>query len=245
MNQKPRPFNVPQKFVPQTNAFVGPFDQAGNVGHDERAIEIDLHAAQVRMFCGKRIGSDFGPRARKTAQQRALAGIRFANQSDVGNHFQLEPQSARLAGFAGCILTRRAVGGRLEPNVALAALAPSGHYDPFADCRKILHNVAVLGIEDDRTRRDGNHEIFGRSTMATGAAARLTAGRVPSAAMGQWGKAVGVFLGHHDDAAAITTVATIRPAAGDIFLPAEADAAVPTLARLHKNFHFVDKHKPC
>ena len=32
---------------PKPDALVGAFDQARNVGHDERAVEIDLHPAEV------------------------------------------------------------------------------------------------------------------------------------------------------------------------------------------------------
>ena len=61
--------------------------------------------------------------------------------------------------------------------------------------------------------------------------------------MGQRGQAVDALLGHQDDAAAVAAVAAVGPAAGNIFLPAEADAAVAPFARLHANFHFVDEHK--
>ena len=47
MDQDARPLDVPQELVAQPDALVGAFDQPGNVGHDERAVEVDLHPAEV------------------------------------------------------------------------------------------------------------------------------------------------------------------------------------------------------
>ena len=60
--------------------------------------------------------------------------------------------------------------------------------------------------------------------------------------MGQGGKAVDAFLGDEDHAAAVAAVAAVGPAAGDVFLAAEADAAVAPLAGLDADFDFVDEH---
>ena len=61
--------------------------------------------------------------------------------------------------------------------------------------------------------------------------------------MGQGGEAIDAFFGHQDDAAAVAAVAAVGPAARDVFLPAEADAAVTPFARLHADFRFVDEHE--
>ena len=48
MHQHAGPFDVPQELVAQADAGVCAFDQARDVGHHERAVEVDLHDAQVR-----------------------------------------------------------------------------------------------------------------------------------------------------------------------------------------------------
>ena len=97
VHEDARALDVPQEFVPQAGAGVGAFDQARDVGHHERAVHVDLHDAQVGSLRGERIVGDFGPGARHAAQERALAGVRFADQADVGDHFQLEREPPRFA----------------------------------------------------------------------------------------------------------------------------------------------------
>ena len=67
VDQHARAFDVSQEFVAQSGAGVGAFDQPWNVGHDERAIHIDRHDAEVGNLGGERIVGDFGPGARHAA----------------------------------------------------------------------------------------------------------------------------------------------------------------------------------
>ena len=61
VDQDARPLDVAEEVVSQAGAGVGPFDQPGNVGEDEGAVEIDLYAAEVGMLGGEGIGGDLGP----------------------------------------------------------------------------------------------------------------------------------------------------------------------------------------
>ena len=102
--------------------------------------------------------------------------------------------------------------------------------------------MAVLGVEDHGAGRNGNQQILGRPAVAADAAAGLAVLGLPLAAMGQGCKAIDPLFGDKDHAAAVAAVAAVGPAAGDVFLPAKADAAVTPFARLHSNFRFIDKH---
>ena len=135
MDQHARAFDVPQEFVAQAGAGMCAFDQARDVGHHERAIDVDLHDAEVRNFGGERIVGDFRPGARDAAEQRAFAGVRFADQADVGDDLQLEREPSRFAFAAGRGLARGLVRGRLEARVALAAFAAVGGDDLLARAR--------------------------------------------------------------------------------------------------------------
>ena len=126
MHQHARALDVPQEFVAQPGAGMSAFDQARDVGHHERAIHVDLHDAQVRDLGGERIVGDLRPGPRHAAEERALAGVRFADQADVGDHFQLEREARDLALFAARELARSLVRGRFEPRVAFAAFAAAG-----------------------------------------------------------------------------------------------------------------------
>ena len=50
MDEHARPFDVPQKLMPQTNAVVSTFDQARQVGEDEGALAANRYLAEVGMF---------------------------------------------------------------------------------------------------------------------------------------------------------------------------------------------------
>ena len=79
-----------QKAQAKSLPFVRPFDDARNVGHDERPVVRQSHDAEIRLECREGIVGDFGPRCRDHGQQRALTGIGLAEQSDVGDQFENE-----------------------------------------------------------------------------------------------------------------------------------------------------------
>ena len=64
---------------------------------------------------------------------------------------------------------------------------------------------------------------------------------LPIVPVGQGGQAVDAVAGQKHDAAAVAAVAAVGPAAGNVFLAAEADAPVTPFARLDPNFNFVDE----
>src|SRR3546814_1713236 len=66
----------------------------------------------------------FGVRHRR--DKGGLAGIRHAEQADIGQHFQLQPQLAPLAFLAFGFLPRCAIGRGFEMDVAPAAFAALG-----------------------------------------------------------------------------------------------------------------------
>ena len=150
-------------------------------------------------------------------------------------------RSVRASPGSPGVDSRGAVGGRLESHVALAAPAAGGHHHPLAGVRKVLQHVPMLGVDDDGAGRDVDHQVVGRAAVALGAAAGLAVLGLPLAAVGQGGQAIDALSGQQHDAAAVAAVAAVRPAAGNVFLPAETDAAVAPLARLHANFDFVNE----
>ena len=115
---------------------------------------------------GERIVGDLGPGPRDAAQERALAGVRLADQADVGDHLQLEPQVPALAFFAGREVARGLIGGRLEARVAFAAFAAAGRDHALARRGEVLEQQVVLGVDDHRAGRDEDHQIVGACAVA-------------------------------------------------------------------------------
>ena len=69
-------------------------------------------------------------RAAETARMKVdLPAFVHAQQADIGEHFQLQLQLARLTFLARRTLARRAVGAGLEMDVAQAAFAAPGEQD--------------------------------------------------------------------------------------------------------------------
>ena len=80
-----------------------------------------LHDAEVGRQRRERIVRDLGTRGRDHRQQRRLAGVRLADEPDVGDELELELQRALLAFLARLPFARRLMRGRGEERVALSA----------------------------------------------------------------------------------------------------------------------------
>ena len=131
--------NVPQKIMSQPGALSGPFDESGDVGHDERrpVAASDLHNPKIWFQRGEGIVRDFGGRAGRCRQQRRFAGIWQASQTHIRNQPQLEPEIALVAGFAQLRDSRRLASRGLEMNIAESATATPG--DP--ECLALFGQV--------------------------------------------------------------------------------------------------------
>ena len=77
-----------------------------------------LDDAELRLERGERVVGDLRPGGGDRAQQRALAGVGHADQADVGDQLQLEPEVSLLAFGAGLGVARGLVGRRFEMPVA-------------------------------------------------------------------------------------------------------------------------------
>ncbi len=94
----------------ETDAFMGAFDQARNIGHHKLGF-IYVDDAELRRQRGERIVGDLGPGARRSGEQRRLARVGQADQPDIGQHLEAQPDPAFGGGPAGIGAARRAVGG--------------------------------------------------------------------------------------------------------------------------------------
>ena len=93
VQQQPRALQVAQELVAEAGAFGGALDQAGDVGDDEARSAPTRTTPRFGCERGERIVGDLRPRARDGADQRRLAGVRQAEQADVGEHAQLEREA--------------------------------------------------------------------------------------------------------------------------------------------------------
>ncbi len=117
-------------------ALVSAGDESGDVRDDERFV-IHSDDSQVRHQSGERVVGDLRTRRRDTRDESGLAGVGEADQPDIGEKSQLEPQPPALTGAALLGERRRTPCRRCEASVPLAATAALGGYELVALGRKV------------------------------------------------------------------------------------------------------------
>src|SRR5439155_19246624 len=95
--------------IPGTVAFVRAFNQAGNIGNHERAKVTRVDYPQMRLQSCERIVGDLRSRGRDGRNKRRLAGVRKADQTNVGQQLQFKLQFEFFAGTAFLMITRSAI----------------------------------------------------------------------------------------------------------------------------------------
>ncbi len=220
----------------------GAFDQARDVRHHELAVGVDLHNAEVGRFGGEWIVGNFGPSARHPAQQSALAGVRFAQEADVSDHFQLEGEPPLFALFAKRELARGLVLRAFESHVPFAPLAAVGDDHLVAIVNQIAHGEVVIRIQYHRAGGDVNRQVVGVRAMSAGAGTVGAARCAPVFAMGEFGKAIYAVPRNDDHTAAIAAITPIRPAPRDVLLTPEAEAAIAPLSCAHIDGDTINEH---
>ena len=241
MEQHARALQVAQELVAETCTVGRSFDEAGDVGDDEAAPVVDADDAEIRRECGERIVGDFGPRGRYRADERALAGVRHAEEAHVGQHPELEMQPPLLACFAGRRLARRPVRARLEVNVAETARAALRDAHLLQVGREIGDELAGVGVGDHRADGHAQHDVFGAAAVLVGAVTVLAVLRAMDARIAVFDQRVDVAIGDRDDAAAAPAVAAVGSAARHVLLAPERGRSVAAVAGDDVDVDFVDE----
>ena len=96
-----------EEAVADAGAFGRALDQPGNVGEDELA-PLVADDAELRAERRERIVADLGGGVGDRVEEGRLAGVGQADQADVGEQLQAQPDPHLLARPAGC----RAGAGR-------------------------------------------------------------------------------------------------------------------------------------
>ena len=231
---------VAQELVAEAGALGGALDQPGDVGEHEARLA-DAHHAERRIEGGERVVGDLRARARHRADEARLAGVRQAEQADVGEHAQLEREPAALARLAAGELARRAVDARLEVHVAEAALAAAREQRALAVPGEVGDQIAGFLVADHGAHRHAQLEVApggAVAVLAQAAGAVLGAVDAREAVVDQ---RVDVAVGPRPDAAAAAAVAAVGPAVPDVLLAAKVRGAVAALAGVHLDLRFVDE----
>ena len=227
----------------EADAFTGPVDEAGNVGHDEAAVIGQIDDAEDRVEGRKVIGCNFWLGCRNLSQDARFADAGIAQEADVSQDFQFQPQPPFFSRFAPFGKGRRPIGTRSKMPVAATAAAAFSDDGLLAVPRQVGHDLARFFIFYDRSQRNGNQQVFGVSAVLIAAFALSAGLGLEQAAKTKVDEGVDVAVSDENDVAALTAVAAVRSALGDeLFMP-ETAHAVAALAGLYKNSCSVYKHR--
>ena len=151
MHEQACAFDVAEELEAEAGAFVRALDEAGDIGHHV-GVEAHFDHAEVGLERGEGIVCDLRRRAGDGAQQRRLAGVRQADEPDVGQQFEFELEALVLAALAGLGDVRRLVGRRREVRVAAPAATALGDDQPITFEREVADDLAALACGGRRCR---------------------------------------------------------------------------------------------
>ena len=190
---------------------------------------------------GEGIVSDLRLGGRDGGEEGRFAGVREADEADVGDQFQAQHDRALDPRLAGVGAARRAVGRGGEMGVAEAAVAACGHDDALARPREVGDHRARSLLEHLRADRHLQHRVgaaAARPVLAHAVYAGLGLEMLLIAKVDQRVEAVRAL--NHDVAAA-PAVAAVGAAELDEFLAPERDAAGAAVARPDIDARLVEK----
>ncbi len=178
------------------------------------------------------------------ADHRRLAGVGEADQPDVGEQLQVEPELLFLAGQARLGAPRRAIGGRGELGVAAAADAAPGDQEPRSRRRQVgdLDQALVLLLVDDGADRHRELDVGALPPGAVRAFAVCAAFGGEFLLEAEIEKGIEVGVRRDVDRTAGAAIAAIGAAARHELLAPEAHGAPAAMPGGDVDIDFVDEH---
>ncbi len=217
----------------------------GHVG-DRRpplVLVAEVHDAEVRLEGRERVVGDLGRGRGERGEERRLAGVRQADEADVGDEPELEAEPALLARLALLGVLGGLVGRRREVRVAEAAAAAARDHRLLAGGDEVGDQRAGLVVEDGRAGRDVEDEVVAGLAvaprpLAAAAGRRLEVVLIPEVAQRRL-----AGIDAQVDRAAAAAVAAVGTAARDVRLAPEGRGPVAAVAGTDPDLHAVEEHR--
>src|SRR5215813_4851396 len=137
---------------------------------------------------------------------------------------------------------RRLVGRGREARVATPAPRAADREHALARCRQVAERLAGVAVGDDGPQRHLQDQVLAAGAVTVGTLTVGPALGVVVPAVVKVEERAQLRRGLEPDAAAVTPVAAVGPAVGDVLLAAEADAAGTSVAALDEDIDLVDEH---
>ena len=233
--------DVPQERETEPCPLGRTFDDAGDVRDDKAAFGAERDDAEHRMQRRERVVRNFRARGGHAADQGRFAGVGQADQADVGEQFQFEPEFANLAWRALRDAAGRPVGAGLEVGVAEAVSPALRHEQLLAGVEQFPDQFSRAFVVDDRAAGHADRQIVAGLADAVPTGARLSVAGLEMTLETEVDEGVQACIRAQENAAAIAAVAAVRPAELDELLAPETQAAVAALAGGNVNLGVVDE----
>ena len=240
MDKQPATVDMPQEVMAQAGALGGTFDDAGDIGQDERHALIHIHHAQIGEQRSEVIICDLGMGLGHHGEQRGFAYVGKANQAHIRQELQLQGDIMALSREAGLCKAGHLPGGGGEVHVAPAAPAALGG-GPIRAVGHVVHDGAGLGIPDQGA--SGDPDAQGLAVLAVAALAHAVlavAGHV-LALEAKVHQGRHVVVHGEDDIAAAAAVSPVRATGRDVFFPMKGHSPVSALAGVNGNADLIRK----
>ncbi len=241
MQQHAATFQVFQEANTEARAFSRAFNQPRNVGHDEALFVIHTYHAQAWYQRGERIIGNFRLRRGYRTDKRRFTGIWHTQHTDIRQQHQFQQQIALITRCPHRFLTRSTVDRGFETGVTQAVPAAFSDHQTLTMFRHVAHGFAGALIDNSRTDRHFNRNVFTAFTGAIAARAILTTFRTERFFKTVIDQRVQVFVGFHPYVAAITAITAVRAAFWNIFFTAEAHATITAITCNDQNRCFINK----
>src|ERR1700733_3679925 len=127
-------------------------DQPGDIGNHEASLgasPANQNHSQMRFQRSEWVVGDFWASGGNARNQRRFANVGISHQRDVGEQFQLEPESSIFPGTSIFVFLRRLMCGSGEPRIATSTAATACDDNTLVGLSEVVDLVSGIGVVDD------------------------------------------------------------------------------------------------
>ena len=189
----------------------------------------------------ERIGGNLRPCGRHSCKKGRFSGIGQADQADIGDELESQPQGTLDAFLAGIGMARRLVGRGFEMRVAEPAIATARQQEALAFRRQVADQRLVVFLEDLRANRHPENRILAPGAIAVAAHAMRSSLRLVVLLIAIVDQRVEAAHRRDPDIATLAAIAAIGTAELDELLAPEGNTSGAAVARADKDPGLVEE----
>ena len=232
---------MPQKIVTQTRSLGGTLNNAGNVRHDKGHTLVHINHAQIGVEGGKVVVRNLGTGVGGNGKKGRLPYIGKAHKTHVRQQLQLQHHVPLLPLESGAGEPGHLPGGGGIVRIAPAAPSAPGENEVLAGGH-VHDDLAGGGVPHHGAPGHLHNEGFAALAAHFSAQPVLTRLGGVFALVAEVQQGGQIVVDPEDHTAAVTAVAAVGAAGGDIFFPVEGHRTVAALAAADGDSNFIYKH---